>query len=265
MSKQQEPADLTTLAADRGWSRKKFLEVTGLAALAALVTQVANGQEQSKAGKVRQYGMVIDLQRCVACRACTVACKQENKTPPGMFYTAVSEQEVGQFPNVKSINIPSPCLHCSNPPCVPACPIDATWKRKEDGIVIVDYAKCQGIGACVSACPYGKRFMDSGFNYHETPNEFDRTPSPEYKQNRVRKAGEPPIEKVRKCTFCLHKQDDEGNYTSLPACAQTCMGKAIHFGDLNDPASEVSHLIKTRKWMRLKEDAGTKPNVYYIT
>lgn len=247
-----------------GWTRKDFLKLTGLATLAVAATKAANAQTPNRKS-TRLYGMVIDLQRCVACRACTVACKQENKTPPGILYTSVSEQEMGEFPNVKRINIPGPCYHCANPPCVPACPIEATWKRVEDGIVVVDYDKCQGIGACVDACPYGKRFIDSGLNYHSEANEFDHTASPEYKQNRVRVADQPPIGKVRKCTFCLHKQDDQGNYTSLPACVQTCMGKAIHFGDLNDATGEVSQLLKKRKWMRLKEEAGTEPNVYYLT
>jgi molybdopterin-containing oxidoreductase family iron-sulfur binding subunit len=256
---------LKKLARQHGWSRKDFLKVTGLAAFAAAVTGAANAQGiVTSSTRQRRYGMVIDLQRCIACRACTVACKQENKTPPGGFYTYVSEQETGQYPKVKLLNIPAPCFHCSNPPCVPACPIEATWKRKEDGIVVVDYDKCQGIGACVDACPYGKRFMDTGLNYHTEPNEFDRTPSPEYKQNRVREAGKPPIGKARKCTFCLHKQDEQGNYTKLPACVETCMGKAIHFGDFNDPASELNQLLKTRKSMRIKEELGTQPNVYYL-
>lgn len=266
MPKQSGLADLRDLSNEGGWSRKKFLEMTGVVVLAALVTRAANAQGiTSNTKQLRQYGMVIDLQRCVACRACTVACKQENKTPPGVFYTFVTEEEAGEFPTVRRINLPGPCFHCGNPPCVPACPIDATWKRREDGIVVVDYDKCQGIGACVDACPYGKRFIDSGRNYHDSPNEFDHTPSPEYKQNRVRAADQPPIGKVRKCTFCLHKQGVEGKYTSLPACVQTCMGKAIHFGDLNDPASEVNQLLKKRKSMRLKEEAGTQPTVYYLT
>lgn len=267
MSKKPKLSSLDHLAIEQRWSRKKFLELTGLAALAAIVTRVANAQQTAPTPSktARQYGMVIDLQRCVACRACTVACKQENKTPPEIFYTSVTEHEVGRYPNVKSIDIPSPCFHCGDPPCVPACPIEATWKRKEDGIVVVDYDKCMGIGACVTACPYGKRFMDTGLNYHKTPDQFDLTPSPEYGLNIVRTAGKPPIGKVRKCTFCLHKQDAAGNYASLPACVQTCMGKAIHFGDLNDPASQVSQELKNRKSMRIKEEAGTKPNVYYLT
>ena len=258
--------NLRNWAQQQGWTRKKFLEVTGLAALAALVTRAANSESAAaKPESRKRYGMVIDLQRCVACRACTVACKQENKTPPGIFYTYVTEEEMGQYPTVRRINLPGPCFHCENPPCVPACPIKATWKRQEDGIVVVDYDKCQGLTYCVFACPYEKRFIDLGENYHEEPNEFDRISSPEYKQNRVRKANEPPIGKARKCTFCLHRQDDKGNYLAPPACVQTCMGKAIHFGDLNDPASEVSQLLRRRKWMRLKEELGTEPNVYYLS
>ncbi len=265
MEEQSKAIYLREWAQQQRWTRKKFLELSGVAALAALLTRTANAAKTiGKARPRRRYGMVIDLQRCVACRACTIACKQENKTPPGIFYTYVTEEELGTFPSVRRLNIPAPCFHCEVPPCVPACPIAATWKER-DGIVVVDYERCQGFGYCVDACPYGKRFLDQGQNYHEEPNEFDRAPSPEYKENRVRRADEPPIGKVRKCTFCLHRQDENGEYASPPACVQTCMGKAIHFGDLNDPASEVSRLLKTRQWMRLKEEAGTEPNVYYLT
>jgi len=260
-------SELKALAQQQGWSRKKFLEVTGVSVLAALVTRAANlfGKAAPAAGRRRRhYGMVIDLERCVACRACTIACKNENKTPPEVFYTFVHEEEVGAYPNTKRISIPQPCMHCENPPCVPVCPLKATWKRKEDGIVVVDYEKCQGLGYCVGACPYDKRFMDVGENYHAQPNEFDAIPSPEYKLNIVRKPDASPIGKVRKCTFCLHKQDENGEHTSLPACVQTCMGKAIHFGDLNDPKGELRKLLATRKWMRVKEELGTKPSVYYL-
>jgi molybdopterin-containing oxidoreductase family iron-sulfur binding subunit len=92
-------------------------------------------------------------------------------------------------------------------------------------------------------------------------------PSPEYGQFRLREKGKAPIGKVRKCTFCMHLQDAEGRYDQhagrWPACAKTCTGKAIHFGDFGDPASEVSKLLWTRAAVRLKEDAGTEPNIYY--
>lgn len=222
------------------------------------------GTSPPETQKARHYGMAIDLKRCVACRACTIACKLENKTPPGVFYTRVDIEETGEFPNVRRRGIPTPCMHCENPPCVPACPIGATFKRKEDGVVVVDYEKCQGIGACVTACPYGARTLDLGDSYHEGKSEFNRIPSDEYGKQWVREDDKPPIGKVRKCTFCVHLQDRQGHYTDLPACAKTCMGKAIHFGDFSDAASDVSQLIKRRRWLRLKEELHTRPSVYYL-
>ncbi|MBI2870638.1 MAG: 4Fe-4S dicluster domain-containing protein [Candidatus Omnitrophica bacterium] len=252
---------------DRAMDRKVFLKLTGLTTLALLTLrpgQVLAMGTAPPAVKKRRYGMAIDLKRCVACRACTMACKLENKTPPGMFYTRVDEEELGEYPNVRRRSIPTPCLHCENPPCVPACPIQATFKRENDGIVVVDYEKCKGLGACVTACPYGARALDLGDSYHEGKSEFNKIPSDEYGKKWVREDGQPPIGKVRKCTFCTHLQDGQGNYTDLPACARTCMGKAIHFGDLSDPASEVSQLLGQRPWVRLKEELGTRPSVYYL-
>ena len=255
---------------EQAMDRKTFLRLTGLASLALLTSgcgqtlAMVRRPKTTQAVKTRHYGMVIDLQRCVACRACTIACKLENKTPPGIFYTRVDIEEQGEFPHVKRQAIPTPCLHCENPPCVPACPIGATFKRESDGIVVVDYEKCQGIGACVTACPYGARTLDLGDSYHDGKSEFNQIPSDEYGKKWVREGDKPPIGKVRKCTFCLHLQDTQGNYTDLPACARTCMGKAIHFGDLSDSKSEVKQLLKRRRWLRLKENLGTRPSVYYL-
>lgn len=221
------------------------------------------GEKKGDQRKKRKWGMVIDLQRCVGCRACTAACKQENKTPPGVSYTVVFEEEIGEFPNVRKQWVPRPCMHCENSSCTRVCPVKATYAR-EDGIVIVDYDKCIGCRYCIAACPYGARYFDFGENYPQQVTAFGEIASPEYKRNAVRQAGRPPIGNVRKCTFCLHKQDENGNYREPPACVQTCMGRAIHFGDLNDPESEVNYLLATRRSMRLKEELGNEPNVYYL-
>jgi Fe-S-cluster-containing dehydrogenase component len=215
-----------------------------------------------KTGK--QYGMVIDTRKCINCKSCTVACKVENNTPPNMFYTIVLEKRDDQTGRITFFT--KPCYHCSNPPCVPVCPADATTKRAQDGIVVIDYDKCIGCGLCVEACPYGSRFIDYGYQYNiesSVKNKYD-LPSVEYRQGRPNSGSKSPVGKARKCTFCIHLQDDNGNYTDLPACVKTCVGKALYFGDLSDPNDPIHKLFKNRKYIRLKEEAGTEPNVYYL-
>lgn len=216
-----------------------------------------------------RYGMVIDTRRCVGCRACVVACKAENKTPPGVSYTAVVEEAVANRFDDKPIFMTKPCFHCENPPCVDVCPVSATFKRERDGIVVIDYDRCIGCRYCITGCPYGARTFDFGENYpaiaDATP--YARVPSPEYRQFRAR-SDSSPVGNVRKCTFCLHLQDAEGRYDKhagrWPACAKTCTGHAIFFGDFNDPESEVSKLVRERQPVRLKEELGTEPNVHYL-
>jgi molybdopterin-containing oxidoreductase family iron-sulfur binding subunit len=208
----------------------------------------------------KRYGMAIDLRRCVGCEACSVACKQENHTPPGVAYAKVIKEEVGEYPHVRRRFLPVLCNHCDNPPCVPVCPVGATWKREEDGIVVVDYDICIGCRYCMTACPYGARYFDFGDNYNQPMNEFEQQPSPEYGEDRPRKPGDSPIGNVRKCTFCLHRVARG----EQPACVLTCMPRARIFGDLNDPESEISRLVAERRGFRLKEELGTEPNVFYL-
>ena len=216
------------------------------------------------------YGMVIDTRRCVGCKACMVACKAENKTPPGVSYTVVVEEAIGKRTDDKPLFMTKPCFHCENPWCIDVCPVSATFKRERDGIVVIDYDRCIGCRYCITACPYGARYFDFGENYpsvdQDTP--YSQVPSPEYGQFRKRKSEASPIGNVRKCTFCLHLQDDEGRYDKAggrwPACAKTCTGHAIFFGDFHDPESEVSRLVRERQPVRLKEELGTEPNVLYL-
>jgi molybdopterin-containing oxidoreductase family iron-sulfur binding subunit len=217
-----------------------------------------------------RYGMVIDARRCVGCKACVIACKAENKTPPGVFYTIVLDNAFGERPDDKPLFMTKPCFHCEKPPCVDVCPVGATFKRDRDGIVVVDYDRCIGCRYCMTACPYGARFFDFEDNYpavaEKTP--YAGVPSPEYGQFRARKSGESPIGNVRKCTFCVHLQDKNGAYDRKagrwPSCAKTCTGHAIHFGDLSDPNSNVSRLVRERQAVRLKDELGTQPNVFYV-
>lgn len=244
------------------------MALAGGGAVTTLTTAMA--AESTKSERKYRYGMVIDTRRCVGCEACVVACKQENKTPPGVYYTVVLENGLGERPDDRPLFLTKPCFHCENPPCVPVCPVGATFKRKQDGIVVVDYDRCIGCRYCLVACPYQARYSDFGENYPaiEQDTPWADVPSPEYKQFRQRAEGKSPIGNARKCTFCLHLQDENGRYDQAagrwPACAKTCTGKAIHFGDLNDPDSEVSRLLRERQAIRLKEELGTEPNVYYL-
>ncbi|RMF05079.1 MAG: 4Fe-4S dicluster domain-containing protein [Chloroflexi bacterium] len=211
-------------------------------------------------GQNVRFGMAVDLQKCTGCRACTIACKAENMTPPEVSYNVVLEQEVGSYPNVKRTFMYKPCFHCENPPCTPVCPVGATYKREEDGIVVIDYDICIGCRYCLTACPYGSRFIDLGKTYTDPPQPYETSASPEYDESRVRAEGGSPVGNARKCHFCLQRI-----YRGmLPACTETCIGRAIHFGDLDDPDSVVAKLIAARSHIRLKEELGTEPNVYYL-
>ncbi len=199
-----------------------------------------------------RWGMVIDLARCVGCYACTMACKVENGTPPGVWYAPVYEKEIGTYPSVKRMFLPTLCNHCKDAPCMKACPTRAIQKR-EDGVVLVDQEKCCGSRACVAACPYGAlTFVE------EVKGEFGEELTPFehalYKQNHA--AGT-----VQKCTFCSHRID-QGIYE--PACVQTCPTNCRIFGDLDDPYSKVSKLIRERNGTQPRSEAGTDPSVFYL-
>lgn len=211
----------------------------------------------------RKWIMVIDLRKCTGCYGCTIACVTENKLPPGIAYRPVFTETTGAFPNVSRRFVPRPCMQCDEPPCTPVCPVNATWKR-EDGIVVIDYEKCIGCRYCITACPYSARSFDNGFFYSDfiggEHQPYETLASPEYGESRVRKASDSPVGNARKCHFCIHRIEKG----ELPACILSCMGRAGFFGDANDPHSLVSELLQQPNVMRLKEELGTEPKVYYL-
>ena len=227
-----------------------------------------------KPREARRWVMVIDLRKCVGCHACTIACVAENKLPPGVVYRPVLEEETGTYPHVTRRFIPRPCMQCENPPCVPVCPVEATYTNK-DGVVIVDYNQCIGCRYCITACPYAARTFDFGQTYTKnTPeaeglivgqssaDDYERAANFEYGKPYERTGHDKsPIGNVRKCHFCLHRIA----VGMLPACVTTCIGRATMFGDANDPESLVSEMIAKPNVMRLKEELGTEPRVYYLT
>jgi len=213
----------------------------------------------------RRWGMVIDLQKCIGCKACTVSCMAENNSPPGVEYRPVMVEEIGTFPNVRTRFTPRPCMQCDDPPCVPPCPVGATYKRP-DGVVEIDYDQCIGCRYCITACPYGARSFDFGeFYTDDSPAlmPYETRPNYEYGQNWSRDPDHKtasPIGNARKCHFCLHRVEAG----LLPACVTTCIGAATFYGDLNDPDSLVSELAAKERATRLKEELGTNPKVYYL-
>jgi Fe-S-cluster-containing dehydrogenase component len=263
----------TSPAKDEVTSRRGFLaKALAVGGATAAMFSGCSGTPAPAGDEAKhRYGMVIDTQRCVGCKACVLACKTENKTPPGVNYILVTENSFGPRPDDKPIFTAKPCFHCEHPPCVDVCPVSATFKRKQDGIVVMDYDRCIGCRYCQTACPYAARYFDFGEHYvaavGDTPYD-QMVPSPEYGQFRQRAEGLSPVDNVRKCMFCMHLQDENGEYDKAarrwPACAKTCTGHAIHFGDLNDPESDAARLIRERQTVRAKEELGAEPNVHYL-
>ncbi|MBW2436548.1 MAG: 4Fe-4S dicluster domain-containing protein [Desulfobacterales bacterium] len=176
----------------------------------------------------KKYGIVIDASKCIDCKACMIACKVENNVPEGAWRNWIRplwDMGVGR----KTEFQPGQCMQCDTPSCVAACPVNATYKQP-DGLVAIDPKKCIGCGNCVTACPYGARY-----------------------RNTARQIAD-------KCDFCQQrlKRGEE------PACVVTCPTKTRIFGDLNDPQSDVSRLLKEEKMVRVTAPhVDTRPNIYY--
>ncbi len=183
----------------------------------------------------KRYGFVMDLSRCIDCRACLVSCSVENSVPMNHTRNWVKDLGVkGQFPNLQRTFVPYNCMHCTNPPCTQVCVSGATYKDQNTGLVLVDQEACIGCGYCVEACPYGARYLDE-------------------------KRGV-----VDKCTGCIQRVE----IGQEPACVATCLGGARLFGDFNDPNSTVSVALQNARSVQTldyeKGSVDTEPGVYYI-
>jgi len=248
-----------------------------------------------------RLGMVIDLAHCVGCGACAFACKTENNTRTragGQSHNWADflMRTEGTFPNVTHFVMPVLCNHCTNAPCIEACPVKpnkAMFKTPE-GITLHDPELCIGCQRCQKACPYShEELTDSSLNGDTysviSYNAADKSTQPYWEDKgsvipgctasgaeTAAKAGAPvpamakwsggdlqPIRKadvVEKCTFCYHR-----TLNGLqPACVEVCPSKARIFGDQDDPKSEIAQVLKAQKSFRLQEDKGTKPNVHYV-
>ena len=214
-----------------------------------------------------EFVYALDLGRCIGCRRCVHACVAENNPSrdPEIQYIRVLEMPKGSIdiergnhhydrPKVPSEDhyyMPVQCHQCSNPPCVKVCPIEATWQEK-DGLVVIDYDWCIGCRYCEAACPYWAR----RFNFAAPKLEAeDLNPDMSYLSNRPRKQGV-----MEKCTFCAHRTR-EGRY---PACLEVCPVGARKFGNILDPESEVSHILRNKHVFVLKQEVGTMPRFFYF-
>ncbi|HEY97170.1 MAG TPA: 4Fe-4S dicluster domain-containing protein [Dehalococcoidia bacterium] len=212
------------------------------------------------------WGMIIDLQKCIGCYSCMISCKQEHFLPPGVFWNRVIIGEDGKYPAVNKQIYPVLCNHCVEAACVKACPTRATTRR-DDGIVIIDYDKCVGCRYCLIACPFQQRtfYTDGEKEY------FPGQGLTEYEEIGRRLY---PLETgtVMKCNFCSERIDagiEKGlkpgtDREATPACVIACPTEARVFGDLDDPNSEVSRKLREEKGVQLHPEYGTEPSVYYV-
>jgi len=213
------------------------------------------------------FGYALDIQRCIGCRRCVYACVEENNQSrdPQIQYIRVlrfrdgnmdfEESELyydpDRVPQEGYYYLPVQCQHCENAPCTKVCPVQATWKEP-DGIVVVDYNWCIGCRYCMAACPY----MGRWFNWTDPVIPKDKiNTKTHYLGNRPRMRNV-----VEKCTFCIQRVP-KGKY---PACVEACPVGARKFGNLLDPDSEISWLIRNKRVFRLKEDLNTQPKFYYF-
>ena len=212
-----------------------------------------------------RWGMVVDLSKCVRCHGCIAACRVEHFLPLGVNWPRlIAWEETAE----EMTTYPVRCNHCKEPPCVYVCPTGASQKREEDGIVWIDQEKCVGCRYCTIACPYQNRTFIS--------KDRDMGYFPGYELTDFEKAGKRlyphTVGTNEKCNFCMERIDAglaKGlkpgvDREATPACVNACQARALIFGDLDDPDSEVRRLIQEHKGFQLHPEYDTDPSIYYI-
>ncbi|MBN1652269.1 MAG: 4Fe-4S dicluster domain-containing protein [Deltaproteobacteria bacterium] len=258
-------------------SRRSFLKKAGLSALGigagfpllrASVRALQDESEQA-APLSKQWAMVIDIHKCLqpeVIKTCIEACHREHNVPDiedprkdiewirtESFEKVFADQTHPHTQeSIKQLPVMILCNHCASPSCVRVCPTKATWKREQDGIVMMDMHRCIGCRYCIAACPYGAR----SFNWQD-PRPFIQEIRPEYP---TRTKGV-----VEKCTFCFERIAKG----MVPACVEACQklpqgAGALTFGDLADANSEVVKILREKYTIRRRPGLGTAPNVFYV-
>jgi Fe-S-cluster-containing dehydrogenase component len=180
-----------------------------------------------------RYTLLIDLDKCTGCQACSVACKMENNVDLGVFWNRVKRMgPVGEFPDkLEMFFFPNQCMHCENPTCIEVCPTKATYQT-DTGVVLVDADRCFGCQYCIWACPYEARTLN------------------------------PKTKMVQKCTLCIHLLEKG----EPPMCVYTCTTHARCAGDINDPDSEISRVSAANKDRQFKihPEFRNNPSVIYL-
>ncbi len=228
--------------------------------------QVEGSEEAAAPGSGHRWGMVINLDKCIGCEYCLRACSATNDVwvdpaqvrPEKPWNIVVQEKTSTGTPFFFS----RPCLHCGDAPCVEVCPVQATYHRA-DGLVMMNYSRCIGCRYCEIACPYDAR----KFNWQARADTNPYIPTWGIAEVERRPRGV-----VEKCTFCIHRIDaglkagltPGEDREATPACVNICPVGARLFGDLNNPDSDVSQAIATEATIRLREELGTEPSVYYV-
>ena len=216
-------------------SRRDLLIGSSAVIMTTAVSSVAYGSKTligSMEDGDKRYAMVHDETACIGCTACTDACREVNNVPEGVSRLVIKRSEpVGEFPDVGYQFSRISCQHCDNAPCVSVCPTGASFTDPKTGIVDVHGDLCVGCGYCLAACPYQVRFFN------------------------------PETKSADKCNFC---RDTNLKAGKLPACVESCPTKALVFGDLNDPNSEINKVIKSNAVYRAKVDLGTEPKLFKI-
>ena len=249
-------------------TRKEFLTIAGLAgAGVASGTKLLRAIEPASPTtepKTKQFGLVIDFQKCrndQGCEQCLTACRFAHNVPQipdsrhavkwiwkEPFEKVFPFQQTEYTRQMLSGHVlPILCNHCADPACTRVCPTQATWKRPEDGIVMMDWHRCIGCRYCMAACPYGSR----SFNWVD-PRPYIH---PETADFPSRTKGV-----VEKCNFCEERLADG----KPPACVEACSEKALVFGDLNNPNSPVRELLRTRFAIQRQPELGTGPSIFYL-